>query len=89
VTVNYISGYSVAGVTAQTHVSPFVLTNLVLSYNLDGVREFLSGSTFSLNINNIFNEESPFINTGQGYPIAPLYESTLGRLFQVSLTKKF
>ena len=89
VTVNYIAGYTVAGVTSQTYVSPFVLTNLMLSYDLNGIRDFLSGAAVTLYVNNVFDEQSPFINTGQGYPISPIYESTLGRFFQINLTKKF
>ena len=88
-TYNYVASYSITGVVGQNHISSFQLVNAMISYDLDGTWDAFSGATASLNINNLFDTNPPFVNSGNGTVIAPVLENTLGRYFQFTLTKKF
>ena len=87
---DYLGGYPVIGVTNQTYVESFKTVSLYLSYELPK-RGILEGTTISVNLDNIFNEEPSFINRGYATgQIAGVGQgSFIGRYFSVSLEKKF
>ena len=87
---DYLGGYPVLGVTKQAYVESFKTVNLYLSYELPK-QGILEGTTISMNLDNIFNEEPSFINRGSGTgQIAGVGQgSFIGRFFSVSLEKKF
>jgi iron complex outermembrane receptor protein len=87
-TWNYSQGYDIAPATArgftQTHVKPYSVFDLYLTYDLQGEGAFRD-VTVSLNINNVFDNDPPYYNGGNGYANG----STLGRLFMLGLKKTF
>lgn len=85
VTMNYSAGYSVTGIPNQTHVGAFKPVNLYLGYDMSGLSSWLSNSTFNFNISNLLGEDPPKYNSAPGYANG----GTLGRLFQISISKKF
>ena len=89
-TWDYLGGYPVLGVTNQTYVESFQTVNLYVSYELPK-QGILAGTTISVNLDNIFDEEPSFINraTGTGQIGGVGQGSFIGRFFSISLEKKF
>lgn len=87
---DYLGGYPILGVTNQTYVESFQTVNLYASYELPK-RGILAGTTISVNLDNIFDEEPSFINraTGTGQIGGVGQGSFIGRFFSVSVEKKF
>lgn len=85
VTWNHSHGFDVlpASYGGQTHISSFNVFDLFFSYDFkrDGL---LKDTTLTLNVNNVFDQDPPFANTGSGYTNG----STLGRLIQLGIRKK-
>lgn len=79
-----------ANPAGQTRVAAFDVVNLYFKYDFagEGIGKELS---LSLNVNNVFDEDpSPFLDAGQpGFNPTNGQGFTLGRIFQVGLTKKF
>lgn len=90
VTWDYLGGYPVLGVVNQTRVESFQSVNLYASYNFTE-QGILGGTTLSLNVDNLFDEEPSYINraTGTGQIGGVGQGSFIGRFFSVSLEKKF
>lgn len=90
VTWDYLGGYAVLGVVNQTHVESFQSVNLYASYNFTE-KGILGGTTLSLNVDNLFDEEPSYINraTGTGQIGGVGQGSFIGRFFSISLEKKF
>lgn len=84
VTVNHSAGADVQGIVGQTSIDSFTTVNLYGGYDLplDG---FLSDTTVTLNIDNLFDEEPPYYNAAGGTANG----STLGRLVSVGIRKTF
>lgn len=85
ISANYSAGYTTSGIQLQTHVGSFMPVNLSLHYDLDGMFSGSEGATAGLVINNLFDTNPPFINSGSGTANG----NTLGRFFQFSLSKRF
>lgn len=85
VTMNYSAGYSSNTAAPQTHVSAFMPVNLFINYDLSDTFNWTQNASIGLNINNLFDTNPPFINTGGGTANG----STLGRFLEVDLVKKF
>ena len=90
VALDYLGGFPVVGVTNQTYVESFKTVNLYLSYEMPK-RGILEGTTISVNLDNIFDEEPSYRNVAAGtQTIAGVGQgSFIGRFFSVSLEKKF
>ncbi|MAP93497.1 MAG: hypothetical protein CMK07_00980 [Ponticaulis sp.] len=82
--------------TTPVEIESWTTIDLALSYDLgeqfDG---FLDGTTISLNVNNVFNEEAPFLDGGTGaddnIPSAydPNNHTIIGRTAAITLTKEW
>ena len=83
-TFNYLGGYPILGVTNQTHVSAFKTVDLFFGYNLKDVGP-ASGILLTLNVDNLFDKDPPYINTSTGYTNG----GTLGRLVSVGARARF
>jgi iron complex outermembrane receptor protein len=91
-TWSHRAGYKLdpaVGFVPQTHVSGFDLFDLYFSYDFKG-ESLLRDLSVSLNINNVFDTDPPeyraFSPGGvQGFTNG----GTLGRLFQLGVSKKF
>lgn len=98
VTWNYRQGYNISPVVAipggggavQTHVGDFNVFNLFFKYDVPGEKLFKDLS-FTLNIDNVFDQDPPIdygskaLVAGSGYGNG----STLGRIFQIGVSKRF
>jgi iron complex outermembrane receptor protein len=82
--LNYRGGYPVIGLANQTHVDAFKTVDLFLGYDLKSVLA-ADDVLLTLNVDNLFNEDPPFINTSAGYANG----STLGRLVSVGVRTRF
>lgn len=83
---NRNSGYDTAptGTSPAIHVEGFETVNLFFSYNVKG-EGLAKDLSFTLNVNNVFDNDPPFSNSGNSYTNG----STLGRLIQFGVSKKF
>lgn len=84
-TMNYSAGFDVTGLGAQTKVDDFHPVNLAFIYNFtgDGWGKDLQ---FTLNIDNVLDDEIPFVNSTSG-----LISNgrTLGRFVNLGIRKHF
>lgn len=89
VTWNHSDGYDVnrSATLPQDHVGAFNVVNLFASYKFTGDDLFQKGLTLSLAINNILDSEPPLYFSNGG--IGTANGSTLGRLVQFGVTKRF
>ena len=90
-TLNHTGGYTLlpsATLFNQTSVTAFNVVNLYLRYDFKGhgLTEDLSAS---LNVNNLFDTDPPILQDRDVTATGFTNGFTVGRLFQVSLTKKF
>jgi len=83
-TLNVRGKYPVLGLTNQTEVKAFKTVDLFLGYDLKGVG-IADDVMLTLNVDNVFNEDPPFINTSTGYANG----GTLGRLVSVGVRTRF
>ena len=69
-------------------MSSFNVVNLFFRYDVKG-EDLLKDLSFTLNINNVFDQDPPLLKgfnfSGQGYTNG----STIGRLVQLGVSKKF
>ncbi|HEV7384018.1 MAG TPA: hypothetical protein VGN89_04005, partial [Phenylobacterium sp.] len=84
VTLNYLGGYPILGVANQSNIEAFKTVDLFLGYTLkhEGLP---NGVLLTLNVDNVFDEDPPYINTSTGYTNG----GTLGRLVSVGLRARF
>lgn len=84
-TLYHTGGYDLGtALGAQTKVGSYNTVDLFFSYDVKG-EGLLQDLSFTLNVNNVFDQDPPFFNSGNGYTNG----STLGRLMQVGVRKKF
>lgn len=69
----------------QFSVGSFNVVNLFFRYDLDDDSMFRKDMAVTLNVNNVFNQSPPFSLSSPGFTNG----STLGREFQIGLSKKF
>ena len=80
-TVRYSKGYDLnPDISGQSRVASFTTVDLFGSYELESL-----DATLSLNLLNILDREPPVYRAAQGFANG----STLGRLLQVGITKRF
>ena len=78
--VNYVNEYDQTGVTPIVSIDAYTTVDLHLGVDLDGLTE---GLTVALDVQNIADEDPPFVNLSGGYD--PQAASPLGRLIALSL----
>ena len=61
--VNYSRGYDVTSSTTQTEVDDYMPIHLALEYDVADLK-WVGGTIVSLNVNNVFDENPPFLNAG-------------------------
>lgn len=84
-TLYHSAGYDLGiPLGGQTKVGAYDTVDLFFAYDVKG-EGLLRDLSFTLNLNNVFDDNPPFINTGNGYTNG----STLGRLVQFGVRKKF
>lgn len=84
VRVSYSGGYPLVGITDQEHIDSFTTVDAFLSYNL-GSKGVLKDTSITLNVDNIFDTDPPFLNQIGGFGNG----STLGRVVSLGFRKKF
>lgn len=89
--ISHSQGYDVVGYANQTRIGSFDTVDLYFSYALRG-EGLLRDTALTLNVNNVADQDPPFLNTSSttnvslsGYGNG----STLGRMFQFGVRKKF
>jgi iron complex outermembrane receptor protein len=83
-TYSYRDGYPVLGLVNQTQVGSFAPTDLYFGYDFAG-EGWLSDTTLSLHLDNVFDRDPPYINNNTGNGNG----STFGRLIGVGFRKAF
>lgn len=91
-TMNYTGGYLATGVfTGNTatltnqRVKAFKPVNLFAKYDFDAEGGFANGLSTTLSVNNVFDINPPFLNSGGGTANG----STLGRTITAGVSKRF
>ncbi|HEX7034451.1 MAG TPA: TonB-dependent receptor [Pseudomonadales bacterium] len=87
-TMNYSAGYDVVGAGDQDDTGAFSPVNLALTYEFDGSSAWNEGLSLTLNVDNVFDEEVPFLNAAPGSGV-PVNGSTIGRFVNLGLRKQF
>jgi iron complex outermembrane receptor protein len=87
-------GYDVIPTPAslnQDRVNAFNVVNLFFQYDFVGRSGMRDGLALTLNVDNVFNQDPPIYRGASGGGIGGGYANgfTLGRLFQLGLSKKF
>ncbi|HEY0680959.1 MAG TPA: TonB-dependent receptor [Steroidobacter sp.] len=82
--VNYVSSYDQVGVAVPRSIDAYTTVDLHLGYDLT---QFSDGLTVALDVQNLADEDPPFVNISGGYD--PQSTNPLGRLFAVSLRKEW
>ena len=90
-TLNHTSGYELLPAPTlinQTNVGSFNVANLYVRYDFKG-KGLAEDLSLTLNVNNLFDQNPPVLrqNGGQGYNTAS--GVTIGRFFQLGISKKF
>lgn len=85
-TWNHTAGYKLTpdSVPDQTRVSAYDTVDLFLGYDFKG-QGALNGVMLTLNVNNVFNQDPPFLNVNDGYAGG----NVIGRYIQIGLRKDF
>ncbi|MBL7537459.1 TonB-dependent receptor, partial [Escherichia coli] len=81
---NYRGGFPILGVAPQTRVGAFQTVDAFLAYDL-GKHGFIKNAMLTLNIDNIFDQDPPWLNSAAAYTNG----STLGRLVTFGIRTKF
>lgn len=90
ITWNFVEGYPITPIIygpglTQTHVKAFSLFNLFVEYQVPGKSNLLKDLKFTLNIDNVFDQDPPLFRSNQGYANG----QTLGRLIKIGVNKEF
>jgi len=104
VNVNHVDSYTNTTVVPEESIDSWTTVDLNLRYSFDGsARSLLQGTVFSLNVNNLFDQDPPFVaaralSTRDGVLLDgltrsvgfdPVNANPLGRFLTVGLTKQF
>jgi iron complex outermembrane receptor protein len=80
--VNYVSGYDQTGVANVRSIDSYTTVDVHVGYDLEQLSDGLS---VALDVQNIADEDPPFVNLSGGYD--PQSASPLGRLIAFSVRK--
>jgi outer membrane receptor for ferrienterochelin and colicin len=87
--VNYTDSYK-GNAYAPMDIDSFTTVDLNLSYDTGYAAGFLGGMQFSLNIQNLFDEDPPFKDgEGTGFNFDPNNASPLGRFVSLNVVKQW
>lgn len=84
---NYRDGFPILGMVNQTRIGAFTTIDFKLSYELPD-RGWLKGTQLLLNIDNAFDKGPPYANVANTN-FSQYNGTTLGRLIQLGIRKKF
>ena len=90
--VNYTSGYTDDVSVPERKIDSWTTVDLSLSYRTDDrLRSIgLSGTTFSLNVQNLFDNDPPFVNNGSAFVgYDPANADPLGRFISFNIVKSW
>lgn len=85
--VNYTAGYENHLVTPVQDVGSYSTMDLRVGYNFDGVASALSGTSVSIEMLNVLDEEPTFVDVDGGADLT--VASALGRMFSLTLVKRW
>ncbi len=91
-TVNHNGGYDIVpttGTPVQDRVKSFTTANLYFAYDVPVESGLLSGLSFSLNVNNLFDEEPPVLLRNNQGELGFANGFSVGRTIILGLSKKF
>jgi len=77
-------GYPILFNPLQSRVASYNVVDLYFAYDLKNIA-FLKEAQLTLNVDNVFDQDPPFLTTGSGYGNG----STFGRLFQLGVRTRF
>ena len=87
--VNYTDSYK-GNVFTPMDIDSFTTVDLNLSYDTEYAAGFLGGMQFSLNVQNLFDEDPPFKDgEGTGFNFDPNNASPLGRFVSLNVVKQW
>ena len=91
-TWNHTNGYSILPTTSvpvQDHVGAFNTVNLFFKYDVPAESGILRDLSFTLNVNNVFDQNPPILRRNNPNENGFANGFTLGRLFIFGVSKKF
>jgi iron complex outermembrane receptor protein len=92
-TWNHTGGYSVpttVSIPSQSWVGAFNTVNLFFKYDVPGTSKLLKDLSITLNVNNLLDTDPPILRRSDGFAEYGFANgSTLGRFFQIGVSKKF
>ena len=91
-TWNHTGGYDIAptaSVPVQDRVGSFDTVNLFFKYDVQGDSEILRDLSFTLNVNNVFDEDPPILRRNLPAELGFANGFTFGRMFIFGVSKKF
>jgi iron complex outermembrane receptor protein len=89
---NYSGGYSITPTATnlqQDRVGSFNVFNLFFEYKVPGDSDIAKDLTFSLNVDNVFNQDPPLFRGSTATFFGFANGFTLGRLVRLGVSKKF
>ena len=87
--VNYTDGYSDTVSTPNRSVNSWTTVDAQLRYATEENENWYSGVAVSLNLQNLFDEEPPFVNNPAGIGYDPNNADALGRFVSLQVRKTF
>ena len=91
--VYHTGGYDIVPITAiavpQSSVGSFTTANLFFKYDVPSSSGILKDLSFTANINNVFDTNPPELRRNNSNELGFANGSTLGRLIQFGINKKF
>jgi iron complex outermembrane receptor protein len=91
-TWNHRAGYAILPTTSvpvQTRVGGFDTVNLFFKYDVSSENRIFKNLSFTLNIDNVFDQDPPVLMRNGPNEYGYANGSTLGRLFQFGISKKY
>jgi len=83
--LNYTDGFPVHSLVGQTEVDSFKTVDLFFSYGFKKDNGFFSDTSLTLNVENLFDQDPPYMSVSGGFGNG----ATTGRTVFVGLNKKF
>jgi outer membrane receptor protein involved in Fe transport len=88
--VNYANGYRDTVSVPQRHVDSWTTLDLHAAYALNAPKQaWLGDTTFAVGIENLFDEEPPFLNNSVGVGYDQENADLIGRMWSVTVRKRW
>ncbi len=91
-TWNHTNGYNITPTTSvpvQDHVAAYSTVDLFFKYDVPGDSMILKDLSLTLNVSNVFDKNPPVLLRNNPNELGFANGFTLGRLFQIGISKKF